>query len=88
MKWLTRFSWGLLVSFFFLFNFSLWAEELQQIPSAVHIHTQWSSGKFSAEEIIQLAKEKEIPILFFTDSALRRWEYTLFHHGVQTIPFT
>lgn len=58
--------------------FSASAEELKEFRSAVHLHTQWSTGPMSAEEIVQLGQEHQIPILIFTDSALRRWEYTLF----------
>lgn len=56
---------------------SLSAEEMKQEKSAIHLHTTWSSGPLTAEEVIQNARALDVPILIFTDSALRRWEYTM-----------
>lgn len=67
-----------LAVFFAAAEGSFGAEEPKQVPAAIHIHSRWSSGAMDAEEIVRQARLRGVAVLIFTDSALRRWEYTLF----------
>jgi len=59
---------------FFISNDSF-AQVYENVPAVIHIQTNVSDGKYSFEEIVKQAKEKNIKVLIFTDTALRRWEY-------------
>ncbi len=62
---------------FFLFPAAAFSETLEQYPAVIHIHTTTSSGEVSEEKILEIARSEKVPILIFTDSLLRKWEYTL-----------
>lgn len=51
--------------------------EEMRIPAAIHIHSNFSNGKYSIEQIAALAKFYNIKVLVITDSALRKWRYGL-----------
>jgi len=53
------------------------ADELLQVPAAIHIASKVSDGKYSIPEIASLAKENNIKVLIITDHALMRWQYGL-----------
>jgi hypothetical protein len=47
-------------------------------PGIIHIHSNISSAEaYSLRRSVELAREKGIKIIIFTDSLLRRWEYGL-----------
>ena len=52
-----------------------YAQVYKNVPAAIHIQSNISDGRHSFEQIIKSAKEKDIKVLVFTDSVLRRWEY-------------
>jgi len=53
------------------------ADELMQVPAAIHIASNVSDGKYSIAEIASIAKENKIQVLIITDHALMRWQYGL-----------
>lgn len=48
-----------------------------QVPSVIHVHSDFSDGKHPIEEIAQTAQRKGIRSVIFADHALMRWEYGL-----------
>jgi hypothetical protein len=50
-------------------------EVYKNISAAIHIQSDISDGQYSFAQIVKIAKEKNIKVLIFTDTALRRWEY-------------
>lgn len=62
------------LSIFFISTNST-AQAYEHVPAAIHIQTNISDGAYSFEEIVKQAKEKNIQVLIFSDTALRRWEY-------------
>lgn len=64
----------LFLAVFFISNDSF-AQVYENVPAAIHIQTNISDGKYSFEEIVKQAKQKNIKVLIFSDTALRRWEY-------------
>lgn len=45
------------------------------IPGVIHVHTTISNGEKTPEEIVQLAKEKGMKVVIFTDHDTMRWSY-------------
>jgi hypothetical protein len=54
------------------------SEEYIQLAGVVHLHTTFSSGAYSLEELVEKAKEKGIEVLIPTDHDLVAMEYGLF----------
>jgi hypothetical protein len=54
------------------------AEDLMQIPGVIHVHTIFSSGEYSLEALVNIAKEKGIEVLIPTDHDLVVMEYGIF----------
>lgn len=73
-------TYFLLATLYFLLLNQEWLmaeSEFVQVPSVVHVHSNFSDGKHPIEEIARLALEKEIKVLIFSDHALMCWEYGL-----------
>ena len=54
------------------------AEDLIQVPGVIHVHTTFSSGEYSLEELVKIATEKGIEVLIPTDHDLVAMEYGIF----------
>jgi len=54
------------------------AEDLMQVPGVVSVHTTFSSGDYSLEALVKIAKEKGIEVLILTDHDLVAMEYGIF----------
>jgi hypothetical protein len=61
----------------FISVISVYAQEYRVVRGAVDLHSNISDGLYSLEKIAELAKDKELSVLIFGDSALRKWEYGL-----------
>jgi hypothetical protein len=53
------------------------AEEFIQVPAVIHVHTTFSSGHYSIEELVAMASAKGIEVLVVTDHDLVVMEYGL-----------
>ena len=53
------------------------AQEFMQLPGVIHVHTTFSSGKYSIEQLVSNAKEKKLEVLVLTDHDLVVMEYGL-----------
>ena len=62
----------------FLFCQSVTAREYDQLPGVMHVHTTYSSGRYSIEELIAKAVEKKLGVLVLTDHDQVVMEYGLF----------
>ncbi len=62
----------------FLFSKTVIAREYIQLPGVVHVHTTYSSGRYSIEELVAKAEEKKLGVLVLTDHDLVVMEYGLF----------
>jgi hypothetical protein len=62
----------------FLFCQTVIAREYDQLPGVVHVHTTYSSGRYSIEELIAKADEKKLGALVLTDHDQVAMEYGLF----------
>jgi len=62
----------------FLFGTIVMAGEYFQLPGVMHIHTTFSSGRYSVEELIAKANEKKLGVLVLTDHDQVVMEYGLF----------
>lgn len=65
-------------SFFFNENLLIekcYAGKYTLIPGVIHVHSTISNGEKTPEEIVQLAKEKGIKCVIFTDHDTMRWSY-------------
>ncbi len=51
--------------------------EFIQVPMVIHVHSNFSDGEHSVEDIAQIAERKGIKSVIFSDHALMRWEYGL-----------
>jgi hypothetical protein len=71
---------SILTSFFILIACSgrLNATEYVQLPGVVHVHSTVSSGLYSMEELVKLAKETGLDVLVMTDHDLAAMEYGVF----------
>ena len=54
------------------------AQEYHQFSSVMHVHSNFSSGKYSIEELVLKAKNNSIDVLCMTDHDLVVMEYGLF----------
>ena len=54
-----------------------YAEQYKLIPGVIHVHSTISNGEKTPEEIVQLAKEKGMKVVIFTDHDTMRWAYGL-----------
>jgi hypothetical protein len=54
------------------------AREYFQLPGVMHIHTTYSSGRYSIEELVVKAEEKKLGVLVLTDHDQVVMEYGLF----------
>jgi len=71
------------ISIFFLMVVIFWynqaySEEYVQVPGVIHIHTTYSSGHYSIDELVDMAKNKGIQVLIVTDHDLVVMEYGIF----------
>ena len=62
----------------FLFGTTVTAREYIQLPGVMHVHTTYSSGRYSIEELIAKADEKKLDVLVLTDHDQVVMEYGLF----------
>lgn len=53
-------------------------QEFSQLPGVIHVHTTFSSGQHSIEELVSKAKEKGLEVLVLTDHDLVVMEYGIF----------
>lgn len=53
----------------------VYSEETKQLRTAIHIHSTISGGKYSLEDLIGIAKDKDIDALVITDHAFIKAEY-------------
>lgn len=67
----------ILVGFLILVSSNSYAQTYKNIPAAIHVQTDISDGMLSFDQIAKFAREKNIKVVVFTDSFLRRWEYGL-----------
>ncbi len=67
-----------LLLFFFLQTDMTSAQEFSQLPGVIHIHTTFSSGHYSIEQLVSMAKEKGLEVLVLTDHDLVVMEYGIF----------
>ena len=54
------------------------AEDFIQVPGVIHVHTTFSSGDYSLEQLVDMAKQKGIEVLIPTDHDLVAMEYGIF----------
>jgi len=52
--------------------------EIIQLPGVIHLHSTFSSGKYSIEQLVNKAKQKNLEVLIVTDHDLVLIEYGLF----------
>ena len=62
----------------FLFGTPVIARDYIQLPGVIHIHTTYSSGRYSIEELVTKAEEKKLGVLVLTDHDRVVMEYGLF----------
>ncbi len=62
--------------FLFLSLNTGFAQDLKNVPAIIHVQSSISDGKFSIEQIVDLARKEGIRVVVITDTLLRRWEYT------------
>jgi hypothetical protein len=68
-------TWGL---FLLALPSSLYAATpLRQVPAVVHVHSTWSSGAQTLDDLIARARAGGIGVIFLTDNHLHRFEYGL-----------
>ena len=67
----------LLISWFLLVPTELHAQELLRVTGVVHVHTSMSTGEYSLDELIHLAKGYGIEAIILTDNHLLKFEYGL-----------
>jgi hypothetical protein len=53
------------------------ASPARQVPAVVHVHSTWSSGGQTLDELIALARARGIEAIFLTENYLHRFEYGL-----------
>ena len=53
------------------------AEPLRQVPAVVHVHSTWSSGDLTLDELIYRARATGVEAIFLTENHLLRFEYGL-----------
>ena len=53
------------------------AEEYSRVKGIVHINSHISSGSYSPDTIVEMAEEKDIQVIIFSENALLKWEYGL-----------
>lgn len=63
---------------FFLFSKTVIAREYFQLAGVMHVHTTYSSGRYSIEELVTKAEKKKLAILALTDHDQVVMEYGLF----------
>ena len=68
----------LLFILFFYASGRATAQEFSQLSGVIHIHTAFSSGHYSIEELVAKAKEKGLEVLVLTDHDLVAMEYGIF----------
>jgi len=68
----------LLFILFFYASGRATAQEFSQLSGVIHIHTAFSSGHYSIEELAAKAKEKGLEVLVLTDHDLVAMEYGIF----------
>ena len=54
------------------------AADYRQLSGVIHLHTSYSSGRYSLQELVEKARQKQIEILIPTDHDLVVMEYGLF----------
>ncbi len=67
----------LLVFFIFWCNPAV-SEELIQVSGVIHVHTKYSSGHYSIDELVDMAKERGVEVLALTDHDFLVMEYGIF----------
>jgi hypothetical protein len=50
---------------------------VRQIPAIVHVHSTWSSGALTLDELVAKARSLGVEALFLTENHLHRFEYGL-----------
>jgi hypothetical protein len=61
-----------------LFGKTVLAREYYQLPGVMHVHSTFSSGRYSIEELVAKAKEKDLEVLVLTDHDQVVMEYGVF----------
>lgn len=57
---------------------SAFGTEYTQLRGVVHVHSNFSSGKYSIEQLAAIAREKQLEVLVVTDHDLVAMEYGIF----------
>lgn len=73
-RWTLGLMWGLLLLPVPSLNA---ATAARQIPAVVHVHSTWSSGEQTLDELIARARTRGIEAIFLTENYLHRFEYGL-----------
>jgi hypothetical protein len=53
------------------------APAYRPIPAALHVHSTWSTGAMSLDDLASLARARGIEVIFLADNHLQRYEYGL-----------
>ena len=63
----------------------LFAGEYMQLPGVIHVHSTFSSGKYSIGELVSRAEGKGVEVLLLTDTYQSVMEYGLipFHNLIK-----
>jgi hypothetical protein len=59
-------------------NGSASAGEYMQLPGVIHVHSTFSSGRHSMDELVSMAEDKGLEVLILTDHDLVVMEYGIF----------
>ncbi len=62
----------------FLSDTTVSARDFFQLPGVIHVHSTYSSGRYSIEELVAKAKDKNLEVLVLTDHDQVVMEYGLF----------
>ena len=54
------------------------ADEYRQLPGVIHLHSTFSSGKYTLEQLVEKARQKQLEVLIPTDHDLVVMQYGLF----------
>jgi len=76
LKKITYIAAGLVAVF--IYSATSLARDYYQVPGVMHVHSTYSSGRYSLEELVAEAEDKQLGVLILTDHDLVVMEYGLF----------
>ena len=62
----------------FLVSKVVLARKFIQLPGVIHVHSTYGSGRYTIEELVGKAVEKQLEVLILTDHDLVVMEYGIF----------